>query len=196
MEYTIITADNFKPASWSGGTTTQLFIFPPTASYQQRNFQFRLSSATVDVEKSDFTSLPGFSRKLMILAGKITISHQGHYSKQLNKFDVDTFEGDWNTSSVGKCTDFNLMTTDSTFGEISACIIEKGKPLSISIKESCDWYFIYLFAGIVGMKINDEIVSLSKGDLLVLNKPAAGSIKIDGVEDSELIVSEIYTVPQ
>lgn len=196
MEYTIITADNFKPASWSGGTTTQLFIFPPTASYQQRNFQFRLSSATVDVEKSDFTSLPGFSRKLMILAGKITISHQGHYSKQLNKFDVDTFEGDWNTSSVGKCTDFNLMTTDSTSGEISTCIIEKGRPLSIRIKESCDWYIIYLFAGIVGLKINDEIVSLSKGDLLVLNKPAAGSIKIDGVEDSELIVSEIYTVPQ
>ena len=69
MEYSIITTDNFKTSGWSGGTTTELFIFPPTADYQQRNFQFRLSTATVEADRSDFTLLNGISRKLMVLSG-------------------------------------------------------------------------------------------------------------------------------
>ena len=194
MDYTIITAENFKPASWSGGTTTQLFIYPPTANYQARNFQFRLSSATVEVEKSDFTALPGFSRKLMILAGKITINHEGHYSKQLHKFDVDAFEGDWKTSSVGKCTDFNLMTAVSAIGEISAYVAEKGTSVSVSIKENCDWFFIYLFSGKISFEINNETVTLSKGDLLVFNKPTIRNIEIKGLENSELVISEVNTL--
>ena len=196
MDYTIITSENFKPASWSGGTTTQLFIFPPTASYQERNFQFRLSTATVEVEKSDFTALPGFSRKLMILAGEITISHEGHYTKQLNRFDVDSFEGHWKTSSVGKCTDFNLMTTGSATGEISACVVEKGTSVSVSIKENCDWFFIYLSSGKISIEIDNKITTLSKGDLLVFNKPTIRNLEIKGIENSELVISEVTTVTQ
>ena len=194
MDYTIITSDNFKPAGWSGGTTTQLFIFPQTASYQERNFQFRLSSATVEVEKSDFTSLPGFSRKLMILAGEITISHEGHYSKQLNKFDVDAFEGDWKTSSVGRCTDFNLMTTGNTTGAISALVIEAGKQISCSIKESCGWFFIYLFSGKMSIEIDNKTTIISKGDLLIIEKPTIRNLEIKGIENSELVISEVTTV--
>ncbi len=196
MDYTIITAENFKPASWSGGTTTQLFIFPPTANYQERNFQFRLSTATVEVEKSDFTSLPGFSRKLMILAGEITISHEGHYTKQLNRFDVDAFEGDWKTSSVGKCTDFNLMTTASATGEISACVVEKETSVSVSIKENCDWFFIYLSSGKISIEIDNKTTTLSKGDLLVFSKPTIRNLEIKGLENSELVISEVTTVTQ
>ncbi len=196
MDYIIITAENFKPTSWSGGTTTQLFIFPPTASYQERNFRFRLSTATVEVEKSDFTSLPGFSRKLMILAGEITINHEGHYSKQLNRFDVDAFEGDWKTSSVGKCTDFNLMTTGSATGEISACVVEKGTSLSVSVKENFDWFFIYLSSGKISIEIDNKTATLSKGDLLVFNKPTIRNLEIKGIENSELVISKVATIPQ
>jgi len=110
MGYSIITSHYLQPVSWSGGTTTELFIFPLTSDYHKRNFQFRLSTATVEKDKSDFTRLIGISRKLMVLDGKITLNHKDHYSRQINKFDVDEFEGDWKTSSIGKCTDFNLMT--------------------------------------------------------------------------------------
>ncbi|MDF1551007.1 MAG: HutD family protein, partial [Bacteroidales bacterium] len=104
MEFTIYKPEDFKTSTWSGGTTTQLFIYPSSADYLKRNFDFRISTAKVTVAKSDFTSLPEISRKIMILEGEITIQHQNRYSKQLKKFDIDEFEGDWKTSAIGTCT--------------------------------------------------------------------------------------------
>ena len=191
MESKIITSEHFKPSPWSGGTTLELFIHPPGADYQQRNFQFRLSTATVETQKSDFTSLPGISRKLMVLAGKIAISHKDHYSRKLEKFEVDSFEGDWETSSFGKCTDFNLMTTGKTDGEIAGIVLENEQSLNCNIKENCDWVFIYVFSGKVRIDINNIIANLNKGDLLILNKPTSRNFEIIGLENSELVYSEI-----
>ena len=47
---------------WSGGNTTEFYIFPQDSTYAQRDFQIRISSATVDDPESDFTLLPDFNR--------------------------------------------------------------------------------------------------------------------------------------
>ncbi len=191
MEYTIITSAHFQSLRWSGGTTTELYIFPLTADYKERNFKFRLSTATVETDKSDFTLLNGISRKLMVLAGEITISHEGHYTKQLNKFDVDYFDGGWKTSSIGKCTDFNLMTAGKTTGDLTAIFIEKEQHLNWKIKENYDWLFIYPYSGKIRIEINRKITAINKGDLLVLRNPATRSLEITGNEYSELVFTEI-----
>ena len=190
MEFTLITSENFKPVCWSGGTTTELFIFPPTADFHKRNFQFRLSTATVETDKSDFTQLNGISRKLLVLEGQVTLIHEEHYSRQLNKFDVDEFEGRWKTSSIGKCIDFNLMTAGKTSGELKAVIFEK-EQIFFKIKENCDWFFIYLFSGKAAIDLNNRIVSINKGDLLVINVLTTRNIEISGAENSELVFIEI-----
>jgi environmental stress-induced protein Ves len=191
MKNKIFTSEHFKPVSWSGGTTTELYIFPQSADYLQRNFLFRLSTATVETERSDFTKLPGTSRKLMVLCGKITLNHDSRYSRQLNKFDIDEFEGDWITSSVGQGTDFNLMTTGKTTGKISAAVIEKDKYVKCNIKGNCDWFFIYLYSGKASIEINNKITSLNKGDLFVLNELSTRDFEIKGIENSELVFTEI-----
>jgi len=191
MEYTIITSQYFQPVAWSGGTTTELFIFPLTSDYQKRNFQFRLSTATVETDKSDFTTLFGISRKLMILNGKITLNHRDYDSRQLSKFDVAEFEGDWKTTSIGKCTDFNLMTSGTTTGELKALVIENEQSVNWSIKEDCDWFFMYLFSGKVRMAINNKIALINKGDLLISNKPSIRNFEIKGSEKSEIVFTEI-----
>ena len=43
---------------WSGGTTTEIFIMPEGASYKDRDFLFRISTARVEKPESDFTLLP------------------------------------------------------------------------------------------------------------------------------------------
>ena len=53
-----LTKDDYVVSQWSGGTTTQLAIAPSGAQYGDRAFLWRLSSATVDLEESDFTPLP------------------------------------------------------------------------------------------------------------------------------------------
>ena len=41
---------DYQISTWSGGQTTQLFL-PEGGSYPDRTFDFRLSTATVEVEK-------------------------------------------------------------------------------------------------------------------------------------------------
>jgi len=191
MEYKILTPENFRTVNWSGGISTELFIFPPAAVYKQLDFQFRLSRATVETEKSDFTELPGISRKLMILHGKITISHEGHYSRQLDRFEVDEFEGDWKTTSLGKCTDFNLMTAGNISGKLNSIIIRERQNITYAIEKSIKWFFIYLNEGKVTVELNDKIATTGKGELLVVNNPDDLKIEIKGIDHSELVFSEI-----
>jgi environmental stress-induced protein Ves len=191
MEYSIITSENFKPTRWPGGSTTELYIFPHTAKYHQRNFKFRLSTATVETEESDFTILNGISRKLMVLEGTITLSHKDHFTRQLNKFDLDEFEGVWQTSSIGKGTDFNLMTSDKTSGKLSAIVIKKDQFVDCRIKEMCDWFFIFIHSGKIRIDLDKKIRTIAKGDLLIINNITTRAFEINGIEKSELIFSEI-----
>ena len=65
--------NDFTTTNWSMGETTQLYIHPKTAEYGLRNFDFRVSRATVSDEMSIFTNLTGYERVLMILEGRTTL---------------------------------------------------------------------------------------------------------------------------
>jgi len=191
MNFSIIKPENNKTNNWAGGTTTELFIFPPTADYQQRNFDFRLSTATVEIEKSDFTPLQGVSRNLMVLEGEMTLHHENHHSKQLGKFDVDKFEGGWNTSSIGKCADLNLMTIGNTKGELDAVSVEEKESIEYQIRGTWNWVLIYIFEGKVSVDLDNKTHILNQGDLLALNEEVMQTFPIKGIESSELIFSKI-----
>lgn len=42
----LMTKDEYITTAWSGGKTTQMFIYPEESDFSTRNFKFRLSSAT------------------------------------------------------------------------------------------------------------------------------------------------------
>jgi uncharacterized protein len=193
IEAKIIRSENFKTTNWAGGTSTELFVYPLESDYKKRNFSFRLSTAKVEVEKSEFTSLPGISRKIIVLDGAVLLNHENHHSKQLNKFDVDTFVGEWKTTSIGKCTDFNLMTMGETKGEISELVIEKNQTADYCYKEESDWLFMYVYTGKVSVELISKNETLNKGDLLVLKEPGQTNLGIKALEYSELVFSEILT---
>ncbi|MGE5628145.1 MAG: HutD family protein [Solirubrobacterales bacterium] len=118
MNLKILSRPDFTTTKWSGGDTTQLYIYPEDSSYAERNFLFRISSATVTDEKSTFTKLESVFRKIMVLSGEMTLEHVGRYSKVLKEFDQDSFMGDWDTISFGKVIDFNLMTKYGCVGRL------------------------------------------------------------------------------
>ena len=191
METTILSNQQFKVSDWSGGTTTQLYIFPPDASYQKRNFIFRLSTARVEMEKSEFTSLPGVTRKIMILDGEIRINHHNHYAKNLRKFDVDTFEGDWKTTSVGRCTDFNLMTTEKISVDLTAVVIEENQLLDYPVEPGWDWLIIYLYSGHINMHLDNDFFDLGPGNLLVISNVTSSALHLKAAKKSELVFSKV-----
>lgn len=77
MKITQLTAADFRTSTWSGGTTTELFLYPENGSYAARDFLFRISSATVDLEESDFTPLQGVERYITPLEGSFVLAHPG-----------------------------------------------------------------------------------------------------------------------
>lgn len=109
LTMTRLTPADYVTTQWSGGKTTQLSIAPEGAVYADRDFLWRLSSATVELEESDFTALPDYYRYISTLRGDMTLQHNGGEKLTLAPYDVHGFDGGDETHSWGCCTDFNLM---------------------------------------------------------------------------------------
>ena len=110
MEIRHLKAQDFVTTAWSGGTTTQLLIWPEGSDYAKREFMVRISSAVVALEESDFTPLPGVLRYITPLEGSFTLTHPGKAPVVMKPLAQPyRFSGEEATHCAGKATDFNLM---------------------------------------------------------------------------------------
>lgn len=110
MQIKIYSKEDCSTSSWAGGTTTQLWILPEDGNYASRDFVARVSSATVNLEESDFTALPGVTRYITPLSGSFILSHpNGQTVTMAPLSEPYRFDGGTATHCVGKATDFNLM---------------------------------------------------------------------------------------
>lgn len=109
MNWKLLNKADYVTTSWSGGTTTELAIAPEGAVYAGRDFLWRLSSATVELDHSDFTPLPDYDRFLSVLEGEIQLKIDARQPFPLVPGEVVAFDGGAPVESWGKCVDFNLM---------------------------------------------------------------------------------------
>ncbi|MGV8945105.1 MAG: HutD family protein [Lutibacter sp.] len=192
MKFNIYSFKDFKTTKWASGNTTELYIYPPTANYAIGNFNFRISTASVEVEEANFTVLPDVSRQLMVLKGSITLSHKNHHQVQLNKNEIASFEGGWETSSVGICVDFNLMTKGNTKGKISSVLKLANESVNFQLDSNCEFIFFYAYEGKLQFHINSEKRSLNQGELMVIWHPIHEVVALQSLESCALVVVHIY----
>ncbi len=169
---------------WSGGTTRELFIFPETATYAARNFLFRLSIATIEVDTSDFTPLEGVRRVTLILDGSIKLHHKGHYSKTIHPFESDSYDGGWESRSEGQCTDFNLMLRENVQGTVKVHSVMNGD--NVDLGDATKMRIMYVHSGSVSI----DGMLLNAGDAVVVPQAIAQE-KIRSNDTSILICCEI-----
>jgi environmental stress-induced protein Ves len=165
-----LTEKDYKTSAWSGGTTTELFIWPEGADYGKREFSFRISSATVDLEDSDFTPLAGVTRYITPLTGGFTLTHPGKAAVVMGPVDAPyRFSGEEATHCVGRATDFNLMLKGLE-GEMTICCgraaIRPGFNSFYALEECV--------CSLEGRH------AMGKGDLLVVFAEEAGEIDLGG----------------
>lgn len=103
-----IKKDDFKDSKWSAGVTTEVFIYPEGASVGEKNFDFRISTATCNDKVSNYTPYKGFNRYITPIDNVMNIETAGEKFK-LNPFEVLFFDGDDETKSSGDVRDFNLI---------------------------------------------------------------------------------------
>ncbi|MEG1801056.1 MAG: HutD family protein, partial [Oscillospiraceae bacterium] len=122
---------SFSTSLWSGGSTTQLAIYPPQAVYANRDFIWRISSATVEDEFSTFTPLPDYNRIISVISGKVRLQHLDRevlVSRGMTHF----FDGGESTECFGRCTDFNLMMKKGLCqGSMDFVTIHCSKPVAL-----------------------------------------------------------------
>ncbi len=187
---------SFKLNEWAGGTSTELFIYPQGANYQLRNFDFRISTATVEIEKSVFTSLPKYDRKLMILEGEIELVHDAQHSCRLKKFEIDEFSGSWQTHSIGKCIDFNVMTLPSYRSEINSLLLESASDYFFEIEAQWNWLFLYVYSGTIQVNSFNSDFLIQQEELLMVESKVFEKIKITPKTYCELVIVRVSLLPE
>lgn len=184
MDVEQFAADGRTTINWTSGTSTEIFIYPTNAYFAERNFLFRISTATVEAETSTFTFFEGITRHLMILKGELELVHEGRYTKRLQSYDQDTFSGEWDTHSKGKVTDFNLMLKKGATGSLMHYKMEADHNKAFTA--TTDHYFIFIDTGTATMN-NDTKVKAQ--DLLWIKN--GSTLVINAQEPCDLIIIEV-----
>lgn len=112
MQIKQMTFADFPCSCWSGGTTTELLLLPENGSYAERRFDLRISSATIDDERSVFSALDAYHRILLTLTGPIDLHRESGEIVRLQPLEPFAFEGSEHIESVGRCRDFNVIYND------------------------------------------------------------------------------------
>lgn len=162
---------------WSGGTTTQLFISPVESTVEGRDFDIRISTATVEVDESVFTPFQGYLRKLMLLNGRMEIQHDSDIPLQLSPGKLHAFSGDSATHSKGQVQDFNVIHKPWIEPEIKRVILPIGQHTLGQHNKYCVLYFLSGSACVEDVKFN-------RGDAAVISE---GSGIIEFIESCEVI---------
>ena len=171
---------DYTVSDWSGGRTVQLSIGPEGEQYADRKFLWRISSATVELETSEFTALPDYERLIAPIRGEMILSHNGGEEILLRPFDVHRFDGADLTVSKGKCTDFNLMLRKGKVtGEMRSVRLGSGGQQRITPEMPGDTVLLYLAEGTARVRAVGGAVSVELPELTLM----AGESVVLGPED-------------
>ena len=170
---TIIKKQNTKTTDWFGGKTTELYIYPENSEYKNLDFDFRLSTASITIESSDFTALPTVKRILILLEGSLELTHENHHSKVLKPYESDQFLGDWKTSSIGKAIDFNIMTRNTTVCDYE--ILKLNTDDSFIETSHTHFTCLFLYKG----EATSSLGTISAGDIIICPKDCRCDVKTE-----------------
>lgn len=170
------TKAEYETTAWSGGTTTQLLIAPEGANYAARDFLWRVSSATVELDESDFTSLPDYERLIATLRGEIALTHNGGAPLQLRPYEVHAFSGGDRTHSSGRCTDFNLMLRRGRAeGTMETVLLGAGQRRELA-PSGAEQTLLYAAEGDCTVMFGTESIELHPGETLLCQGQDALSV--------------------
>ncbi|MEK6494108.1 HutD family protein [Myroides odoratimimus] len=169
MTIELIKKEEITANVWSGGKTNEYVIYPKGAQYANKDFMFRISSATIEAVPSEFTRFKGYKRYLSMLEGDLELYRQGkeEYYTPNSLFSFGS-EEEIISYSLGK--DFNLMLHQSIKDEI----VEIS---SDGVNINAVYLFIFALADNT-VVVNDVCYSMQKYDCLLIVNEESNEISI------------------
>lgn len=189
MEWKLLKRSDYRTSRWSGGTTTQLAIAPEGAQYADRDFLWRISSAQVELEHSDFTPLSDYDRFLAVLAGELELKVGGEARTPLPRLTVRSFDGGIPTQSWGRCTDFNLMVRKGQ-GQGAVRFFRLSASGTAVLTPEADGAYpsltLALFCVSGALKLSEAGLTAQPGELLLCRNAAPEAVHVTADTDTAL----------
>ena len=185
-----ITQEQYRVTKWGGGLTRELAIAPRDAVYADRDFLWRISSATVELEESNFTPLPDYNRFLSTLDGEIDLDHGDDTVHHLTPGQIYEFDGGIPTHSRGVCTDFNLMLRKGRCtGSMDCFRMRPGEQIS-PMKKAGGQLLVYCVRGTALLSDSGETTPFSQGEALLLDTAEAPVLSSE--HESVVMTAEMH----
>lgn len=168
--------ENIIPGVWDGGKTYEYCIFPPQSQYAERNFDFRISSASIEKSPSNFTQFEAYTRFLIMLDGRLEIIRNGKTEvfecNELFQFDsADEIQ----SFSIGN--DFNWMVRTDKFES----------KMIFDFTLHSNFYFQFVFALTpTEVLVEEKTYFLDAFDLLVIENPERKRLAIQSAQKNWL----------
>lgn len=197
MEWKLLKQSDYHTTRWSGGTTTQLAIAPEWARYADRDFLWRISSARVELEHSDFTPLPDYDRFLAVLAGELELKVGGEARTPLPRLIVRSFDGGVPTQFWGRCTDFNLMVRKGQgLGTMRSLRLSASGAAALTPEDSgaCTSLTLALFCVSGALKLPEAELIARPGELLLCRDAAPDTVRVTADTDTAFLALTIRRV--
>ena len=200
MTWVYLPAHRYVMSRWSGGVTTEVAIAPAGAVYADRTLLWRVSSASVEIEESDFTALPDYERWISAIAGRMTLSHDGGEPIALSPYEVHQFDGAAATHSWGRCTDFNLMLRKGrSQGAVRSVLVSAGTETEIAFESVPSGRFprneLLLFCGEgeAVVTVEGERIPLEQASSLLVHDALGFRLRVEALKDTALLIAEMQT---
>ena len=191
-----LTEKDYAVSRWSGGTTTQIALFPPESSYAGRDFLWRVSSAVVEDGESAFTPLPDYDRHLMLLEGSRLLRHDGGEPLPLDPYQPHAFDGGAETVSVGRCRDFNLMLRKGRCrGELRPVRFAGAGEAQLPPLDggfSHHVLLLYCAAGRGQASLAGELCTLAEGESLLAEDIGNAALRLTVPGPADFVAAEIW----
>ena len=176
--------ESVTASQWTGGQTREYSIYPQEALYGDRDFDFRISSATIEAIPSEFTKFEGYHRYLAMLDGQLQLTING-IDKQYENHELFAFKSTDTIISYTQGTDFNLMLRDCIVDEV---VEVRNTPFKTHQP------FILLFAleeGAVG--INEDSLVLQPWDAVLIANEQKETVEV--ILQQQMIIG-YWSIPE
>ncbi len=178
MDIILVGRETYSTSSWSGGKTTELFIYPEDSRYGNLDFKFRISSASVEQEESSFTKLLGVDRFISPLDKSLRLTHDNKSFVELQPFEIYEFSGRAETRSFGKAKDFNLMLANGARGSLESLLVQKEHILAEAEAKKETFDCLYSWDSQLEVYVDKKSYLLNPSDLLVIHRQQGEDLEI------------------
>ena len=192
-----LTSNNYIISRWAGGQSVQLAIHPAHANYSNQDFLWRISTATVEVDESFFTSLPDYDRLICPLEGEMLLCHNDDKPIVVLPFQPHGFDGKMRTHAQGRCTDFNLMLRK---GKVRGSMrglknLSKGSYILASTPLSeMETMLVYCFKGQGVLHTSHQSLEFSYNESILIQGNTESIVRLSCLNHSSFMVVEVQVL--